>query len=68
MEQMVIYFVNGTEIIKFKAKDYDNSIMSRKHFKKHFFRYYEKDWIMFMILMFIMMLLQLMIYWTFTSI
>ena len=32
-------FVNGVEIIKFKAKDSENcsnSIMSRKHFKKTF--------------------------------
>ena len=27
-------FVNGTEIVKFKAKDCSNSIVSRKHFKK----------------------------------
>ena len=31
-------FVNGTEIHKVKAKDSDNSIMSRKHFKRLFCR------------------------------
>ena len=33
-------FVNSTEIIKFKAKDSNcsNCIMSRKHFKRLFFR------------------------------
>ena len=28
MEQIVIYFVNGTEIIKFKAKDYEIIVAS----------------------------------------
>ena len=36
-------FVNGTEIHKFRAKDCDNSIMFRKHFKRLFCRLYEKD-------------------------
>ena len=31
-------FVNGTEIYKFKARDCDNFIMSRKHFKRLFCR------------------------------
>ena len=43
-------FVNGKEIIKFKPKDCDTvnwriCIMFRKHFKRLFSRYYEKDWI-----------------------
>ena len=39
-------FVNGTEIIKFKAKDSEivlSPLCSRKHFKRLVSRY-EKDW------------------------
>ena len=40
-------FANGTEIIKFKAKNSETvaTILSRKHFKRLFIRQYEKDWI-----------------------
>ena len=40
-------FANGTEIIKFKAKNSEivATILSRKHFKRLFSRQYEKDWI-----------------------
>ena len=61
-------FVNGIEIIKFKAKRLwacSNFIMLRKCLKKLFSRQYEKKldlMVMFMILVWIMVLLLLMIY------
>ena len=65
------FFVNGTEIIKFKVKD--SEIVSTPLCLGNI----SKDWSvdkmkkliqmgMFVILVLIMMLLQLMIYWTFT--
>ena len=67
-------FVNGTEIIKFKAKDSEivatplclgniSKDWSVDNMKKNWIK-----WGIFMILVLIMMLLQLMIYWTFTII
>ena len=35
-------FVNGTQIIKFKAKDSSNSIISRKHFKRLVYEKWKK--------------------------
>ena len=60
MEQIVIYFVSGIEIYKFKAKDSEivASLLCLGNIAK--------DWLMILVL--IMMLLQLMIYYTFISI
>ena len=45
-------FVNGTDIIKFKVKDYCNSVMPRKLYEGILFRQLEKDRLKWVVLRF----------------